>query len=301
MIELQGIPKTPGIVIATIIPIDVSNGLSGVPQSVLSRGLKALKMGLIEADWTEVVIACDLLAVGSAIRIPGVRTVGIAAQGNDEPALPLTIPCVTGISNLMQSVQGEQIAILDANQGTVYIDPDVQTFVRYQSETSTQSSNRIFLESAHIPAKTLDGRVVLVMALAASVDEVETAINQGADALIVQFDDFASIEAMHNRADLLNLHVEAFQMLLALSAGKKLYLILDNLDEGLLSFIHKYAASEQVSFLSSSEKPKVLDDTTVRKEVVSGANCVVVTAESVARVKEIIRTLPELETLTDDE
>jgi len=195
MREFHGTPKVPGVAIAVAVVVDVQGGLSGVPESIMRQGLKSLKMGLMPEDYPEVIIVCDLLSIGSSIRIPGIRTIGIAAQENDEPAMPLSVPCVAGINGLLLSMDdGEQIVIVDGNEGVVYIEPDAQTVIRYQTSISQQPIERVFLESGHLPARTRDGRLVTVSAVASSIKDVETAISQGADSIVVMFSELVENE-----------------------------------------------------------------------------------------------------------
>ena len=45
-----------------------------------------------------------------------------------------------------------------------------------------------FLDDTHLPAETIDGRMVLVFGTASTAEEVTLALEQGADSLFVPFD-----------------------------------------------------------------------------------------------------------------
>jgi hypothetical protein len=277
---------------ALSVVVDTSGGLSGLPENVIRQGLKALKMELAEADQPEVIVVCDLLAVGSAVRIPGVRTIGIAAQGDDQPILPLSVPCVAGAANLLRSAASEQIVIVDGNDGVVILDPDVRTVVRYQNALAPQPAGRVFLESAHIPAHTQDGRLVSVAGLVSSIAEAELAIGQGADSLVVRLAQLVDEETKAGRADLADPHVEMLQTLLALAAGKPLLIVLVDPEERLVELADRFAAPGQVRFIDAADEPEALSEPGIRAAVSSGSDRVTVPADAVADTKDLIRSLP---------
>jgi len=292
---LQGISRCPGVAMAVAVVVDVQGGTSALPDRVLRQGLNAVKMGLAEADQPEVVVACDLLAVGAAVRIPGIRTAGIVAQADDQAALPLSVPCVAGVGDLLRSIGSEDIVIVDGDEGMVYLDPDVRTLIRYQNALEPKSAERVFLESAHIPARTRDGRIVTVAGVVMSIAEAETAIAQGADALVVHFSEFVEGEVKAGRASFEDPEVELFEMLLALAGGKQLWIVLARPDERLLGLARRFGADSSIGFVSEAEEPRVLTEDEVRTAVCSGAEVVTVPADAVALTKNLVRSLPDEE------
>jgi len=280
------------VAIAVAVTVDVKSGLSGLPDRVLRQGLRAVKTGLAEADQPEVIVACDLLAVGSALRIPGVRTAAIAAERDDQPALDLQVPCVIGVADLLRSVGSEEIAIVDGDEGTVYLDADARTVVRYQSSLQPQSAERVFLESVHIPARTQDGRTMHVAAVVTSIADAETAISQGADSLVVPFPELVDREVASGRSSFGDPGVELFQMLLALATGKPLLVALAEPDQRLADLAHRSGSLRSVQFVGLADGPRPLSEDEVRDAVCSGAERVAVPADAVAKTKDLIRMLP---------
>lgn len=295
MRELNGTPRIPGVAMAVAVVVDVQGGLSGVPESVMRQGLRSLKMGLKPEDYPEVVIVCDLLAIGSSVRIPGIRTIGIAAQGDDEPAIPLSVPCVAGINGLMQSMDDtEQIVIVDGDAGVVYIEPDVQTVIRYQSSLSPQPAERVFLESDHLPAKTRDGRLVTVSAVASSIKDAEVAISQGADSLVVMFSEFIKNEIASNHNYIHDPELEIFETLLILAAGKPIIVVAENPDVRLVALAERFAMSEHIEFVDMNVELEALSEAGVRDAVCNKqADTVTVTSGDVTQTKDLIRNLPD--------
>lgn len=295
MQELHGSSRFSGIAMAVVVVISATSGLSGVSEKVLQQGLKALRKGLAESDWPEVIIICDQLAIGSAVKLPGLRTIGIASQANDQPSVPLTTPCVAGIDKLLDLVASDQIVIVDGDQGVVLVEPDAQTIVGYQEHFEPAPGSRVFLESAHIPARTQDGRLVMVAAIASSIEEVEEALSQGADRLVVRFTPLVEGEIKKRQSLMSNPQIEVLEVLLTLVSGKHLTMVLSEQEDHLIEHAARFSTSGHVSFVSIDDTHECLSDDCVREAVSNGAEQVVVTADAVSRTKDIIRALPEVD------
>lgn len=293
MRTLQGVSRRGGVAMAVVVVVEAQRGLSGLPEEIIREGLKAIRMGLPETDQPEVIIACDMLSVGSMIRIPGVRTIGIISEANDQPGLPINVPCIAGVTDLLSSVDSADFAILDGNEGVVHLCPDVQTMVRYQHALSQEPTERVFLESSHIPAHTQDGRVVAVAGVVASINEAEIAIAQGADALVVRFARLLEDECSPTGSAFQEAEVEYLEMLYAMSAGKPLVIVLTDPSERLQDMSTKLDSHGRINIVAPEDAPKSMSDEEVRSAVCSGVTQVAVRAEAVARVKDLIRMLPE--------
>ncbi|MCE5197571.1 hypothetical protein LLG39_01185 [bacterium] len=187
MVTIRGKARKEGVAIAVAAVIDTQNGINGVSPHLLEEGLHALKQGLRPEDYPEAVVICDNMVMGVSLRIPGVSTIGIAAQADvDIPGINPDVPCVLGAENLLDSVSNGDIVIIDGNSGTVHIDPDPQTIMHYQQiETQRESVSKIFISSEHIPARTQAGEMVCVYAYIANEGEVDQALSEGADGLLM--------------------------------------------------------------------------------------------------------------------
>jgi hypothetical protein len=187
MITIQGKARRDGVAIAVAAVVDSQNGINGVAPRLLEEGLRAIKRGASPQDYLEAVVICDNMAMGISVRIPGINTIGIAAQGAfDVPGLNPEVPCVTGLESLLAQVTQGDIVILDGNSGVVYIDPDPHTLMHYQQIEDQRSSERkVFIASEHIPARTQTGHTVTVYAYIKNESEVDQALSEGADGLFV--------------------------------------------------------------------------------------------------------------------
>lgn len=291
---LNGTPKEPGIAMAVAVVVDSKNGISSFPEGVMKQGMKALRMGLPAAEHAEVIVICDLLQIGSAVRLPGIRVAGIICEGNDEPVLPLSVPCITGVTDASRSVNSDDFLILDAEAGDVYIDPDVQTIIRYQNALTPEPLSRVFLESTHIPAQSQDGRTVTVAADVSTMDETELAISQGADALLVRFAQMLNGADGDSEAE-----VELIELLCGMAGGKPLILLISDPGEDVLAIARRLSHHETITFIEPDDAPVVLDAESIVSAVRAGDERVVVRAPDVTAAKDIIRST-RLDTMEDD-
>lgn len=187
MVTIEGNAKKPGIAIAVAAIFDTLKGIGGVSPALLQEGVNALKRGAALDDFPEAIVITDNLALGIALKIPGIQIIGLAAQAGDEiPTIELDVPCVTGLPDLLRSVSEGDLVIVDGNNGIVHIDPDPQTISRYQQiDESTEARITVFISSEHIPARTQAGEIVYVYAIVTSKTDLARALDEGADGLLV--------------------------------------------------------------------------------------------------------------------
>lgn len=187
MITLEGIARNPGIAIAVAAVVDAKSGINGVSHALLQEGISALRQGMPPQDYPQAIIACDNLALGAAIRIPGISTIGIAAEAHSDVAgLPMEGPCVIGVSELLRSIGEGDILIVDGHRGVVYIDPEPRMLTHYQqAEEQRHTREKIFITSEHIPARTQSGETVHVYARIEGDRRLTEALENGADGLMV--------------------------------------------------------------------------------------------------------------------
>lgn len=196
MITLDGIAKQPGVAIAVAAVVDEKNGINAVSHALLMDGISALRNGLRQPDYPEAVMACDKIALGATMRIPGINMVGIAAESDsDIPDLQVEVPCVIGVSELLSSINEGDILIVDGYKGVVHIDPDPLTLIHYQqAEEHRHLREKVFISFEHIPARTQSGETVYVYARMSDESQLALALSAGADGLMM--------DLRNNREDL---------------------------------------------------------------------------------------------------
>jgi len=187
MVTLEGRTLRAGVAAAVAAVVDARHGMAGVSPALLAEGAKALKAMLPIQDYPEAVVVCDTAALGLSVRIPGVNTVGVAAESDaDAPGLDPQVPCVVGLANLLRTVREGDMVIIDGGKGIVHIDPDLDTIVHYQQiEQQATTGSPVYIGAEHLPARTPDGEIVAVYAYVTEKDELAAALDQGADGVIV--------------------------------------------------------------------------------------------------------------------
>ncbi|MEN6357820.1 MAG: hypothetical protein ABFD83_12140 [Armatimonadota bacterium] len=247
MITIQGKARKDGVAIAVAALVDTKNGINGVAHSILEEGLHALKQGISAQDYPEAVIVCDNLIMGMSLHIPGISTIGIAAEQDlDIPGINPEVPSVTGAEGIMASVTAGDIVILDGNNGMVYIDPDPQTLIHYQKiEDQRHTAPKIFIASEHIPARTQTGHTVSVFAYIKNEGEIDQALAEGADGLLLD------IRGKSEDADY-------YKAIMRAAPGKPLVFAADFGCAQLLKTASQYSGSGQVTVVFPTDKFEVL-------------------------------------------
>lgn len=202
MITLEGVARQPGIAIAVAAVVDAKNGINGISPTLLMSGISALRQGLRCEDYPDVIIACDSLAIGTVMRIPGINTIAIAAEAlSDVPELATDMPCVIGLPGLLESIKEGDILIVDGYKGLVHIDPEPQILTHYQQvDEQRHTREKVFITSEHIPAQTPTGETVYVYARMTDDRQLGSALDNGADGLLVDLrGNEANLEALCSR------------------------------------------------------------------------------------------------------
>jgi hypothetical protein len=181
------------------------------------------------------------------MKIPGINTIGIAAQTDmDVPGLDVDIPCVIGLPGLLDAVGQGNLMIIDGNKGVVHIDPDPHIIIHYQQiEEDLQSRSKVFIASEHIPVRTQAGETVYVYAYITNEGEVEQALDEGADGLLV--------DLRGSEADV----TEFYKALMRAAPGKPIVFAVDSPCKALMEAAAGYAAPGQVTV---AFPPKCFDE-----------------------------------------
>lgn len=242
MITLEGIAKQPGVAIAVAAIVDAKNGINAISPALLMSGISSLRNGLRPADYPEAVLACDTLALGATMRIPGINIIGIAAESDsDVPDLPVEAPCVIGVTDLLSSINEGDILIVDGYKGVVHIDPDPPTLIHYQqAEEHRHLREKVFISSEHIPARTQSGETVYVYARMSDESQLAAALSAGADGLV--------LDLRTNREDLGKLS----DCVLREAAGKPVAFVVGLGCEQILRAVMEYCTPGQVTLVSEN-------------------------------------------------
>ncbi|HLJ53768.1 MAG TPA: hypothetical protein VKT77_01950, partial [Chthonomonadaceae bacterium] len=136
------------------------------------------------AETPEVILIADELrtAVAIAASLTWARVAGIAVEREAGEAATPAVPTVTGVAGVLRAATDDVLVLVDATRGVVLVDPDPVYLAQYTAEHDRVApKNRIYLDEQHLPAQTLDGRTITVIADASA--GIEGALRSGADAL----------------------------------------------------------------------------------------------------------------------
>ena len=99
-------------------------------------------------------------------------------------ARSLEIPAVLGLGNATQHIKTDDLIIVDGSAGVVILNPDEETLTRYQERRDLfEQYQATITRSSHLPAETIDGFQLQVMANIGMVEEVVSVIDHGGDGI----------------------------------------------------------------------------------------------------------------------
>lgn len=137
-----------------------------------------------------VLVACRLLP-SDTVFLSRANTVAVVAEfaGRAAHAALLAreigIPCVGGVPNLLETVHTGDILLVNGTEGTVVSNPDALALQRYENAREELQQRRDALVQVFLnaPPVAFDGREMSVMANVRSREDVELAMELGADGI----------------------------------------------------------------------------------------------------------------------
>ncbi len=99
-------------------------------------------------------------------------------------ARTLELPAVQGLENATRVIRNDDLIIVDGSAGRVIVNPSETTLVAYEEKLIAFETRKAFIgRNSHLPAKTLDGRRIHVMANIELPEEVVSAHSYGGDGI----------------------------------------------------------------------------------------------------------------------
>jgi hypothetical protein len=186
MTLFTGTGARPGVALAAAARLRLDYGVASFEPERLRRVAARLRaFGVESPEPEQVILVADTLPPGFSAAATGLEVAGLALGADTPPLPPPDYPTVIGLGDdFFDAVTEDEIVIVDGSRGRVYVGPDAGVIARYQAPT--RRARRIFLEGAHLPARTAsDNRPVAVFAPAVSLDDVKRAMEAGADGLFL--------------------------------------------------------------------------------------------------------------------
>ena len=130
------------------------------------------------------------------------RVLGFATEGGGVAshtaivAAALEIPAVVGLGKALELARLSRFAIIDGDEGLVILDPDPPTLVRYRQAAVERTARfQGLADLAHLPAETLDGRVVALLGNIEFPAEVAPCLGRGASGIGLYRTEFLFLNA----------------------------------------------------------------------------------------------------------
>jgi phosphotransferase system enzyme I (PtsI) len=206
VIRLSGKPISGGSAIGTATVVRWIAGIAQLSPRILEEMALAAKRG--PAEPIEVVLVAEDLRQVASLTLPGVRVVGYIAEGSEVGQASVSVPALVGVEGATTKVGEDMLVLLDADRGLALVDPDGAAVAAYQAERERISPRRrIYIDFAHEPARTLDGRLIRVYAVAGAPEAVSAGANLGAEAIFIYPDPegFSANDDNAQKAELVSL------------------------------------------------------------------------------------------------
>jgi len=164
---------------------DVEN----VTERILRNLSGETKQGLNEIRERMIIVAHDLSPVDTTelniSKVMGFITdIGGRTSHTAIMAQALEIPAVVGLESATDFVQEGDLLIVDGNTGEVVINPDDRAIILYQEkQLQREKYKSAIARISHLPAETLDGHKVAVMANIEFLEEVAATKDYGGEGI----------------------------------------------------------------------------------------------------------------------
>jgi phosphotransferase system enzyme I (PtsI) len=156
------------------------------------------------------------------------------------------VPAVFGLETISTDISGGETIIIDGNRGIVILRPDERTLARYRKlQQEFQSFEQSLIKEKDLPAVTLDGREIRVLANIELPDEVDGALAHGAGGIGLFRTEFLYLTSGVIPDE--NAHFEAYRKSISRLNGKPL--VIRTLDLGADKIIPGHLSHERNPFL----------------------------------------------------
>jgi phosphoenolpyruvate-protein phosphotransferase (PTS system enzyme I) len=165
------------------------NDIVQVSDKIMSNLLGARDIKIADINKRVIIVAHDLSpADASQIQLERIKGFVTDRGGKDSHtgivAKSLKIPSVFGLARATASINNDDILIVDGSSGIVIINPEEDTLFKYEERLARFEAYRADIErESHLPAITLDGVALNLMANIELVEEVVSAKDNGASGI----------------------------------------------------------------------------------------------------------------------
>ena len=174
----------------------------------LQRALQGRAAPAFEKDGGSAILLADDIPPSQAIRLATRAVSGFASETGGQTshttiiAKSLGIPAVVGVPGLVREAEKAHLVIVDGFEGHVLVDPDpalIQVYSLRAEEHRRRQHEMLGL--AHLPAQTLDGHEVRLLANIDLVHEIPAAKSGGAAGIGLFRSEFLFLQASPDLPD----------------------------------------------------------------------------------------------------
>ena len=178
---LYGVGHGAAVAVARAVLVQEDQGRPTLPPDILAE---AARRARYRGDGPlDLVLVVGDAAQALFVRLPGLAVVGVVAEETaDTTAFPEEMAVITGVTGARDAIPEGEWVIVDPVRGRVVVEPDAAAIARVQAAPERP---RVLLGAAHFPARTLGGTEVAVWAVVRSEADLEKALADGADGLVV--------------------------------------------------------------------------------------------------------------------
>src|SRR5262245_42571540 len=218
-----------------------------IEKSLLRSLIGQRHSDLAHLDQDVVIIAHDLLPSQTAAldksRVRGFATdVGGRTSHTAIVARAMGIPAVVGLGNITGEVSGGDTVIIDGTRGMVIVNPDADQIAEHREYERAQL--RLESELAmlrELPAQTLDGHIVSLLANIELTEDIEEALLRGAEGVGLFRSEFLYLASDHEPTE--EEHYQSYVGACKLLEGRPL--VIRTLDLGADKYTQEKAANPE--------------------------------------------------------
>lgn len=163
---------------ATIVGEDA--GRPTLNPDLLTDAYRRFKRG--EENSGIILVACDAATALLLPLPPGLTLAGVIAERVAAAPLSSPLPFISGVENARERIGDGDLVILDPVRGRVFVEPPPEEIARLQA---LRRRPRLRIAAEHTNARTQSGRSIDVWAIARDPEDVDTALENGADGILV--------------------------------------------------------------------------------------------------------------------
>lgn len=180
-----------------------ADDIKDIYQRVMAK-IKNVELKNLTSIHTPTIVIAKDLAPSDTATMNLDYILGFATQGGGVTshvcimARNLGLPALVGADNLLEEVNDNDIIIIDATNGDIYINPDEATIKEFENKKSDfEKREKQLKENAHLEAITKDNKRVLVYSNVGNIEDIKNAVKCYIDGIGLFRSEFLYMENSH--------------------------------------------------------------------------------------------------------